>query len=94
MAMNTNILLYEETKSLRAQNERKIKKRAKRNANSGTDTIICVQEGQERVQQLDTQVEEQVDRVPRQRAPRPLRRRGAIGHTIRTALINSHLFNW
>jgi len=54
--MNTNILLHEEIKSLRAQNERKIKKRARRNANLGTDTILSVQEGQERVQQLDIQV--------------------------------------
>ena len=68
--MNTNILLHEEIKSLRAQNEQKIKERTRRNANLGTDTILSVQEGQERVQQLDTQVEEQVDRVPCQRAPR------------------------
>ena len=84
MAMNTNILLHEEIKSLRAQNERKIKKRARRNANLGTDTILSVQEGQERVQQLDTQVEEQVDSVPRQRAPRRCSGCGIIGHTIRS----------
>lgn len=84
MAMNTNILLHEEIKSLRAQNEQKIKKRARRNANLGTDTILSVQEGQERVQQLDTQIEEQVDSVPRQRAPRRCSGCGTIGHTIRS----------
>ena len=72
MAMNMNLLLHQENKSLRTQNERKIKKRATRNANLGTDTILSVQEGQDRFQQLDTRVEERVEECisrPRKRAP-------------------------
>ena len=62
MAMNINLLLHQEIKSLRTQNEQKIKKKARRNANLGTDIILSVQEGQERFQQLDTQVEECISR--------------------------------
>ena len=86
MAMNMNLLLHQENKSLRTQNERKIKKRATRNANLGTDTILSVQEGQDRFQQLDTRVEEQVEECisrPRKRAPQRCSGCGTIGHTIR-----------
>jgi len=85
-AMNMNLLLHQEIKSLRTQNERKIKKRARRNANLGTDTILSVQEGQDRFQQLGTQVEEQVEECisrPRKRAPQRCSGCGTIGHTIR-----------
>ena len=86
MAMNMNLLLHQEIKSLRTQNERKVKKRARRNANLGTDTILSVQEGQDRFQQLDTRVEEQVEECisrPRKRAPQRCSGCGTIGHTIR-----------
>jgi hypothetical protein len=86
MAMNMNLLLHQEIKSLRTQNERKVKKRARRNANIGTDTILSVQEGQDRFQQLDTRVEEQVEECisrPRKRAPQRCSGCGTIGHTIR-----------
>ena len=76
MTMDTNLLLHEEIKVLRAQNERKTKKKTRRNADLGTNTILSVQEGQERVQQLD--------REPRQRAPRRCSGCGTIGHTIRS----------
>jgi uncharacterized small protein (DUF1192 family) len=61
MAMNANLLLQQEIKVLRAENERKRKKKARRHANLGDDTILSVQEGQNRVQQLDMPLIEQVD---------------------------------
>lgn len=82
MAMNINLLLHQEIKSLRTQNEQKIKKKARRNANLGTDIILSVQEGQERFQQLDTQVEECISR-PRKRAPQHCSGCDTLGHTIR-----------
>ena len=84
-AMNMNLLLHQEIKALRTQNEQKIKKRARRNANLGTDTILSVQEGQKRFQQLDTQLEKQVEEpIPqsRKRAPQRCSGCGTIGHTI------------
>ncbi|KAJ5819468.1 hypothetical protein N7474_005059 [Penicillium riverlandense] len=86
MAMNTNLLLRQEIKILREENERKIKKRARRRANLGNDLVLFVQEGQNRVQQLDTQLNEQVDEPrprPRQRAPQHCSVCRTVGHTIR-----------
>ena len=83
--MNMNLLLHQEIKALRRQNERKIKKRARRNANLGTDTILSVQEGQKRFQQLDTQLKEQVEESipqPHKQAPQFCSGCGTIGHTI------------
>ena len=85
-AMNANLLLLQEIKTLRAQNERKVKKRARRNAILGTDTILPVQEGQNQVQQLDSQDNRQVEEStprPRKRAPQRCSGCGTIGHTIR-----------
>jgi hypothetical protein len=42
MAMNANLLLQQEIKVLRAENERKRKKKARRHANLGDDTILSV----------------------------------------------------
>lgn len=61
--MNANIFLHQEIKALRAQNERKVKKRARRNATLCTDTNLSVQEGQNQVQQLDLQVNRQDEDV-------------------------------
>jgi hypothetical protein len=86
MAMNTNLLLRQEIKVLREENERKIKKRARRRANLGNDLVLFVQDGQNRVQQLDIQLNEQVDEPrprPRQRALQRCSGCGTIGHTIR-----------
>ena len=86
MAMNMDSLLHQEIKSLCLQNERKTKKRERRNANLGTDTILSVREGQDCFQQLDTQVEEQIEECisrPRKRAPQCCSGCGTIGHTIR-----------
>lgn len=84
-AMNMNLLLHQEIKSLCTQNEWKIKKRARRNANLDTHTILSVQEGQDHFQQLDTQVGEQAECIsrPHKRAPQRCSGCGTIGHTIR-----------
>jgi hypothetical protein len=87
MAMNTNLLLQQEIKVLRAENERKMRKKARRRATLGNDLILFVQEGQNRVQQLDTHVEGQVEEQasrPRQRAPARCSSCGTVGHTIRS----------
>ena len=84
-AMNANLLLHQEIKSLRTQNERKINKRARRNATLGTDTILSVQEGQSCFQQLDSQDNRQVEEStsrPCKCAPQCCSGCGTIGHTI------------
>lgn len=45
MAMNINLLLQQEIKVLRAENEQKIRKKARRRANLGDDILLSVQEG-------------------------------------------------
>lgn len=85
MVTNMKLLLHQEIKPVRAQNEGK--KRARKKANLGTNTILSVQEGQDRLQQLDTQVEEQVKKAisrPRQRAPRHFSGCWNAGHTRRS----------
>lgn len=84
--MNTNLLLQQEIKVLRAEKERKIKKRARRRATLGNDFVLYIQEGQNRVQQLDTQLNGQVTEPtprPLQRAPQRCSGCGTIGYTIR-----------
>jgi hypothetical protein len=87
MAMNMNLLLQEEIKVLRAENERKVKKRARRHAPVGNIVLLSTQEGYNRVQQLDEQVGEQVDEptpISRQRAPPTCSGCWTIGHTRRS----------
>jgi hypothetical protein len=87
MAMNMNLLLQEEIKALRAENERKIKKKAKKRASLGNDLFISVQEGRDRIQQLDRHLEEQAEEQaarPRQRALPRCSGCGTLGHTIRS----------
>jgi hypothetical protein len=86
MAMKTNLLLQQEIKVVRAENERKMKKRARRHAPLGNHALLTVQEGLDRVQQLDVQVEEQAQEqvyILSQRAPPRCSGCRAIGHTIR-----------
>ena len=84
-----NLLLLQENKVLRAENERKKKKKKKKartHGSLGTDLFISVQEGRERIQQLDIQDEAQVEEPisrPRKRAPQRCSGCGTIGHTIR-----------
>jgi hypothetical protein len=87
MAMNTNLLLQQEIKVLRAENERKMKKKARKRASLGNDLFISVREGRDRIQQLNTEVEEQAKEQasrPRQRAPARCSGCGTVGHTIRS----------
>jgi uncharacterized small protein (DUF1192 family) len=87
MAMNMNLLLQEEIKVLRAENERKVKKRVRRRAIVGNDVLLSVQEGQNRVQQLDTEVNSQIDEptpTSYQRAPPRCSGCWTIGHTRRS----------
>ena len=86
MAMHTNLLLQQEIKAVRAENERKYKKKARKRAIIGNDSLLMVQEGENRVQQLNTQVNEQPEQstpVPRRRAPQRCSGCGIVGHTIR-----------
>lgn len=86
MTMNMNLLLQQEIKALRAENERKKKKKARRRAQLGNDLFLSVEEGHNRVQQLDTQLNEQVGEptpMPRRRAPQRCSGCRAVGHTIR-----------
>ena len=86
MAMKTNLLLQQEIKVLRTENEQKIKKRTRRRAVLGNHALLTVQEGLDRVQQLDLQVEAQAQELvymPSQRAPPRCSGCRAIEHTIR-----------
>ena len=80
MAMNMNLLLRQEIKVLRAENEREKKKKTRKRASIGENLFISVQEGREHVQQL----EEVVEPRPRQRAPSRCSGCGTLGHTIRS----------
>ena len=82
MAMNTNLLLQQEIKVLQTENERKMKKKARKRTALGNDLFISVQEGREHIQQLDTQLEQLNDATSRQRAPPRCSGCGTIGHTI------------
>jgi hypothetical protein len=86
MAMSMNLLLQQEIKALRAENERKLKKKVRKRASLGNDLFLSIQEGHDRIQQLNEQVDEQVDKPipePRQRAPPRCSGCWITGHTIR-----------
>ena len=86
IAMHTNHLLQQEIKNLRAENKRKYKKKIRRRALLGNDILLSVQEAQNRIQQLDTQLNEQPEQstpIPRRRAPQRYSGCGIAGHTIR-----------
>lgn len=85
--MVANFLFTKKIKSLCTQNERKAKKRARRNTILVTDTILSVQEGQDRFQQSDIRFNGQVDKPrprPRKRALQCRSGCGTIGHTVRS----------
>jgi hypothetical protein len=87
MAMNMNLLLQQETKVLRAENERKLKKKARKRASLGNDLFIFVQEGCDRIQQVGEQVDEQVGEptpISCQCAPPRCSGCWTIGHTRRS----------
>ena len=87
IAMNMNLLLHQEIRTLCTENECKKKKKARRHGPIGNDLFISVQEGRERIQQLDTQLNEQIDEpipVTHRRAPSRCSGCGTVGHTIRS----------
>lgn len=49
MAINMNLLLLQENKVLRVENEQKIKKKARKRTSIGSDLFIPVQEGGDRI---------------------------------------------
>ena len=67
MAINVNLLLQQEIKVLQAENKQKMKKKIRKCAILDNDLVLFVQEGQNCVQQLDTQLNEHVDEP----TPRP-----------------------
>ena len=82
-----NLFLHQEIKVLRVENEQKMTKKARRRGNLGQDTMLSIQEDQERVQQLDIVVEAEAEadiQRPRQRAPPRCSGCGTIGHIIRS----------
>jgi hypothetical protein len=76
MAMNSAILLIEENRQLRVENQRQKKKRAKRRSYIATGRVLTVQEGLELSQSNVEPISEVVSRVAtkeptvRIRAPR------------------------
>jgi hypothetical protein len=87
MAMNMNLLLQQEIRVLQAENERKMKKKARKHASLGNNLFISVQEGRDRIQQVGKQVNEQVDEpttISYQRAPPTCSGCWTIGHTRRS----------
>ncbi|RJE17471.1 hypothetical protein PHISCL_10192, partial [Aspergillus sclerotialis] len=72
IATQTKLLLEQEIMAIREENGRKRQKKARKQAELGNDRLPRVQEGQNRVQQLDMQLNEQPEEstpVPRRRAP-------------------------
>src|SRR5450432_3333418 len=90
MAMNSAVLLREEVRQLRAENERQKKKRAKRRSYIATGGVLTVQEGLELSQPTIEPVIEAIGRVVtdepvvRRRAPPTCSICKALSHTART----------
>jgi hypothetical protein len=90
MAMQTQLLLEQEIKNLQAENRRQRQRKARKRAELGNYCLLNVQEGQNRVQQLDMQFNEQPEEstpMPRRRAPQHCSGCGTVGHTIRNCPI-------
>jgi hypothetical protein len=86
MVININLILQQEITALRAENERKKKKKTRRQGILGSNIILNIQKDRDRVEQLDKQLNEQLNEstpAPRQRAPPRCSGCNTIGHTIR-----------
>jgi hypothetical protein len=84
--MQTKLLLEQEIKAIQAENGRRGQKKARKHVELGNNRLLCVQEGQNRVQQLDTPLNEQPEESTSVRRRRALQRCsgcGIVGHTIR-----------
>jgi hypothetical protein len=92
--MHNAVLLTEENRQLRAENERQKKKRAKRRSYIATGGVLTVQEGLNQSQIVDTGLTEEVTdslEAPRIRAPRTCRMCKSLEHTARTCPQRFHL---
>jgi len=87
MAMHSAILLTEENRRLRSENERQKKKRAKRKAYVATGGVLTVQEGLNRSQLVNIKLTDEVTDQPtelRIRAPNKCSMCKSLKHTART----------
>jgi len=87
MAMNSTILLAEENRQLRAENERQKKKRAKRRSYIATGGVLTVQEGLDLSQMANEGLQGGVatlEATVRTRAPRTCSLCRSQSHTART----------
>ena len=86
MAININLILQQQITSLHTENKQKKEKKARRSAVLGHDTILSVEEGQNRIQQLDRVVERGVEEQVESRTHQYILPRcsscGTIGHKI------------
>ena len=87
MAMNSAVLLAEENRQLRAENERQKKKRAKRRSYIAIGGVLTVQEGLDLSQIANTELEGGVamqEATVKTRAPRTCSLCRSLSHTART----------
>jgi DDE superfamily endonuclease/Tc5 transposase DNA-binding domain len=87
MAMNSAVLLREEVRQLRAENERQKKKRAKRRSYIATGGVLTVQEGLDLSQIANEGLQGGVatqEATVRMRAPRTCSMCKSLSHTART----------
>jgi DDE superfamily endonuclease/Tc5 transposase DNA-binding domain/helix-turn-helix, Psq domain len=87
LAMNSAVLLAEENRQLRSENERQKKKRARRRAFIATGGVLTIQEGLNRSQVTNTAPEtreEASEAVVKTRAPRTCSMCKSLSHTART----------
>jgi hypothetical protein len=87
MAMNSAVLMAEENRQLRAENERQKKKRATRRSYIATGVVLIVQEGLDRSEMANVGLESGImdQEAPIQtRAPRTCSLCRSLSHTART----------
>jgi len=87
IAMNSTVLLAEENRQLRAENERQKKKRAKKRSYIATGGVLTVQEGLDLSQVANTELESRVanqEATVQTRAPRKCSLCRSQSHTART----------
>ena len=90
MAMNSAVLLAEENRQLRSENERQKRKRAKKRAFIATRGVLTIQEGRDLSQ--NTNIVPESGSIPQEaarqpRAPRKCSMCKSLEHTARTCPI-------
>jgi hypothetical protein len=86
MAMHNAVLLSEENRQLRTENERQKKKRTKRRSYIATGGVLTIQEGLSRSQAIEEVIEEVIGQPSevRRRAPNKCSMCKSLEHTART----------